>query len=201
MIKAVILDLGGVYFTDGTTTAVKTISKKYNLKKESVEQFLRTSSELGSLYRKGLISADEFWNNAKKLTGIKASNNLLNKLYMESYTPIRGTIGIIRRLKEREIRIYFLSDNVRERVEYLQGKYKFMRYFIGGIFSHEVHMTKRDGKKIFRLALKKTREKPMDVVFVDDKESYVKTAKKIGMRAILFRNPKQLAAELKKLGV
>lgn len=73
MIRAVIFDLGGVYFTDGTDIAVERISKKYKIKKESAEKFLRTGSELGTLYRKGLISADEFWDRSKKLSGIVAA--------------------------------------------------------------------------------------------------------------------------------
>lgn len=108
---------------------------------------------------------------------------------------------ITKKLKKKGICLYFLSDNVKERIEYLQGKYKFMRYFAGGIFSHEVHMTKREGTKIFRLALKMVKEKPENVIFIDDKKLYVETAKKIGMNAIHFSSPEQLEGELKKFGL
>ena len=37
MIKSVIFDLGGVYFTDGTKIAIKKISEKYNLNLKAVQ--------------------------------------------------------------------------------------------------------------------------------------------------------------------
>jgi len=68
-------------------------------------------------------------------------------------------------------------------------------------FPHEVHKTKKDGIDVFKLALKKAGEKPEHIVFIDDREGYVKTAKKLRMKAVHFKNPRQLSKELKKLGL
>jgi len=135
MVKALIFDLGGVYFADGTTLAIKNISKKYNVRPDLVEQFLRTGSELGALYRRGEITMEEFWNRAKRLANIKADNNDLNEMWIKSYVPIKGTVEIVKRLKRKGIKLYFLSDNAKERVEYLQRKYNFLKDFVDGIFS------------------------------------------------------------------
>ena len=201
MITTIIFDLGGVYFTDGTRIAVEKISKKYNLQPEAVGQIFKTGSELGTLYRRGEITVDEFWNKVKDLLGIEADNKDLNKMWVESYELIEGTIEIIKQLKEKGIKLYFLSDNVKERSELLQEKYNFLENFIDGIFSHKAHKTKLDGADVFKLALEKTEEKPENVVYVDDKEEYVETAKKLGMNVIWFKNPEQLKEELKKLGL
>lgn len=55
-----------------------------------------------------------------------------------------------------------------------------------------------DGTKIFELSLKQTKEKPEYVFFIDDNEEHVKTAKKLRMNVIHFKNSKQLKTELKK---
>lgn len=201
MIKSVIFDLGGVYFTDGTKLAIEKISNKYNLPIESVRNALDVDTELGTAYRKGEITAEEFWNKVKKILGIEANNNDLNKIWVGSYELIKGTVEIIKRLKNSGIKLYFLSDNVKERVEHTQKKFNFLKDFIDGIFSYEVHSTKGEGINIFRLALSKTGENPKNVFYVDDKEKYAETAKKLGMNAICFKSPKQLEEELKNLKV
>ena len=201
MIKSAIFDLGGVYFTDGARIAIGKISRKFNLHPEFVEKALEFNSELGMLYRKGEITAEEFWDRAKKFLGIDADNDYLNKIWMGSYKPIRGTIEIIKQLKKRNIKLFLLSDNVKERTEYLQAKYNFLEDFIDSIFSYEVHKMKSDGTAIFKLAIDKTGDKPENIVFIDDKEEFVKTAKKAGMNVIRFKNPKQLEEEFKNLGI
>ncbi len=200
-IKAAIFDLSGVYFTDGRKIGTERISKKYKLPLESVEQVLRTGTELGGLYRRGKITAEEFWKRAVKFWKIKADPEELSRLWNESYAPIDDTIKIIRSLKKKGIRLYFLSDNTKERSEYLQARYNFLSDFEGGIFSYEVHMTKKDGTAAFQLALEKTNEKAENVVMIDDREEYVKTAKKVFPHVILFRNPEQIREELEKLGL
>lgn len=201
MIQSIIFDLGGVYFTDGARIAIGKISHKFNLRPELVENALEFNTELGMLYRKGEITAEEFWDIAKKLLGIDADNNYLNRIWMNSYKPILGTIGIIKQLKKKGIKLFFLSDNVEERTEYLQAKYNFLENFIDGIFSYETHKMKSDGTDIFKLAIDKTGDKPEDIIFIDDKEEFVETAKKVGMKAIYFKNPEQLEEELKDIKV
>ena len=50
MIKTIIFDLGGVYFTDGTQRAIDIISKEYNLNKDEVANVFK--GEIGTKYRK-----------------------------------------------------------------------------------------------------------------------------------------------------
>ncbi len=107
MIKSAIFDLGGVYFTDGTKIAMKAISEKYNLSFESVQEILKTGSDLSNLYRKGEITFNEFWKKVKNVMKIDADNNELNKLWLESYKPIPGTVDIIKRLKGKGIKLYY----------------------------------------------------------------------------------------------
>ena len=64
MIKTIIFDLGGVYFTDGTSKAIKIISEKFGLNREIVSDVFK--GEIGTKYRKSEISHEEFWKLAKK---------------------------------------------------------------------------------------------------------------------------------------
>ena len=200
MIKAIIFDLGGVYFTEGMSIAAKKISSKFNVPEEMIRKSLSSRREVGALYRKGEITAEEFWSRVTKEWGITADYDELTEIWANSY-EITDTATIVKRLKNAGIRPFFLSDSIKERVEYLQKKYNFLENFIGGVFSYEVHKTKVDREDSFRMALAKTGERAENVVFVDDKEDFVETARKIGMQAVHFKNPEQLEKELKAFGL
>ncbi len=64
MIKTVICDLGGVYFTDGSARAIERISAAYDIAADRVSDVLM--GDLGSRYRFGEISVAEFWDGAKQ---------------------------------------------------------------------------------------------------------------------------------------
>ena len=199
MIKAIVFDLGGVYFTDGTSKAVKKVSQKYDLNSQEVSSFFGTKNKIGRLYRQGMISSLQFWQAFQKYFKIKVNKNDIIKQWILSYKPIRGNLDLLRKLRKKGLKIYFLSDNVKERSQILQGKYNFLKDFDSGVFSHEAGITKKDGSKIFKLVLRKTGNNPKEVIFIDDKEDYVKTARELGMNAVHYKNVKQLEKELKVL--
>jgi putative hydrolase of the HAD superfamily len=87
--------------------------------------------------------------------------------------------------------LYYLSDNVKERVDALDAKFYFMKLFKGGIFSHEVGVRKPN-PKIYEFALTKSGSQPEQTIFIDDKQMMLEPAKKIGMRTILFTTPEDL---------
>lgn len=196
MIKTIIFDLGGVYFTDGTKQAIEVISEKYNLDPEKVKAVLK--GELGTKYRIDEITADTFWEEAKKYWNIKASSAELAQIWLDGYKPIEGTIDIVKRLKEKGYELLFLSDNVKERVGYLQEKYNFLSYFKDGVFSH-IAKTRKPDPKIYLLALEKSSNPIEDCLYIDDNLKLVESAEKLGMKGVQFINPDQLESELKTL--
>ena len=70
MIKTVICDLGGVYFTDGSSTAIEQIAATYQIPEENVRSVLM--GDLGTEYRTGEITADQFWDRARAYWGLAA---------------------------------------------------------------------------------------------------------------------------------
>ena len=198
MIKAVIFDLGGVYFTDGVKKLRKVLSSKYNITEESAREVLE--GRLGTDYRIGKITPEEFWAGAKKTWKINESSIKLAQMWIKSYKPVKSTINLIKRLRNANYELLFLSDNAPDRVEYLQSKYRFIEKFDDGVFSHIANVRKPD-MKIYKMVLKKTPSLPNECIYIDDKLRFLEPAKKLGMKTIAFKNPKHLEAELKKLGI
>lgn len=196
MIRTIIFDLGGVYFEDGATRFVQKIVKEFHVPEEQAWDVIW--GELGHQYRRGEITSEEFWREAKMRWGIDIDTEHLSKMWIELYKPIEGTVKIVSGLRKGGYELFFSSDNIQERVNYLQSQYHFMHHFDGGVFSHLLGTRKPD-VKMYTAVLEKTSSQPSQCVFIDNKEVNLAPARKLGMQAILFKDPAQLTEDLQKL--
>ena len=198
MSKTVIFDIGGVYFCDGTQIAIGSIASRYKLKPGMVANIL--NGDAGEKYRTGMITAEEFWNQARQHLNIDGSPEELSAMWYQSYQPDAGTIRIIGRLRKAGHQILYLSNNTGERVAYLNRRYGFLDKFDDGIFSHLVKRKKPD-PVIYQLILAKASHAAGACVYIDDKPHFLKPAQDLGMTVIAFKNSSQLADELKALSL
>ena len=88
-----------------------------------------------------------------------------------------------------------LSDNVPERVDFLQKKYHFLDLFDDVVLSCEVNL-KKTSDEIFNLALSRINVKPEEAIFVDDREVNLKVASELGIKSILYTSIENLQKEL-----
>lgn len=197
MVKAIIFDLGGVLFTNGTAGFVKKITMRCGRDESMVRDVL--DGALGSLYREAKISREEFWRRAIEALGLREKMELLESEWIASYELIEGTKKIVETLA-RTYKVYFLSDNVRERVEQLEQKHHFLSLFSGGIFSHEVGIRKPD-PRLYRMILDLAHTDPTEAIYIDDKPHLLSPAQALGMKTLVFTTPEQLREDLKTLGI
>lgn len=192
-----LFDLGGVVFENGTKLFITELAETYNLGREFVSGVI--NGEAGNNYREGKMSRDDYWKAVTKELGIKADIDALEEAWISKYNLIEETKEIIDELK-KQYKLYYLSDNVRERVEKISTKHNFLEWFEGGIFSHEVGARKPQ-PEVYKAALEKIGVPPEEIVFIDDKEENLSPAEELGMNVLLFTDPHQLREDLIKLGV
>lgn len=197
MIKVIIFDLGGVLFTNGTKKFIQDISNKYNLDIELIKEII--DGEVGSQYREAKITRDEFWKIVLEKLNISEGIDNLEKQWISGYELIEGTKEIILELAKK-YRVYYLSDNVKERVDKINNKYNFLQWFEDGIFSHDVGVRKPN-PEIYRYILRKAQVSPNEAVFIDDKLSALKPAQEMGITTILFETPEKLREKLVEIGI
>lgn len=200
MIRTIIFDLGGVYFTDGSKLAVGIISEKYNIPEEKVSAVINSPTGIGIDYRTGKITAHEFWKKAKEIWGAIIDEKEVAQIWHDAYKPIPRMPELIDELREKGYRLIFLANLPKERGDYLDKKYKFIGKFHDGVFSYTAKARKPD-PKIYELALEKASNPAEECLFIDDKHHYLKPAEEFGIKTILFENPKKLREDLKKIGV
>lgn len=192
MIKVIIFDLGGVLFTNGTKQFIEMVSQGYGVEKEKIKEVM--DGELGSLYREAKITRDEFWQKVIAALGIQANSDELEKAWIHGYELIEGTKDLVQELAKK-YKVYFLSDNVKERIDYISKRYNFLDWFEGGVFSHEVGIRKPN-PQIYKLVLEKAQVNADEAVFIDDKPSLLIPAKEIGMLTFAFESPEKLREDM-----
>lgn len=197
MIKTIIFDLGGVLFTNGTKKLVEFVSNEYKIDKAKVQAVM--DGEIGRKYREAKVDRHEFWDHFLHELNIQADPDFLEDKWTMGFELIGDTRDIVTELSEK-YPVYFLSDNVRTRVEKIQERYGFLDWFEGGIFSHEVGM-KKPHPLLYKLILEKAQAKAEETIFIDDKPVCLPPAAELGMTTILFENPQQLRATLESLGI
>jgi len=197
MITTIIFDLGGVLFTNGTKKLVSFVANEYGLSKEKVQTVM--DGEIGRKYREAKVDRHEFWSHFLKELDIQADPDFLEEKWTMGFELISDTRDIVSELSEK-YPVYFLSDNVRTRVDKIQERYGFLDWFEGGIFSHEVGM-KKPHPLLYKLILEKAQAKAEETIFVDDKSECLVPAAELGMTTILFESPQQLRDTLTALGV
>jgi FMN phosphatase YigB (HAD superfamily) len=201
MINVIIFDLGGVYFTDGTSIAIEKASKLLTRKKATY--IFKGRDAL--LYRRGTINRKEFWKRiGKYLNTDEKTCDKLEEIWHSSYELNKGMKQLVRRLRKK-YKVIVFSGITKEKTEYLDKKYKFKREFDMPFFSFKYGFEKTDAKNcvvmLKKIMLKKLKIKPEKYVLIDDKEKFIEQSKRSGINAILFRNITQLKRDLIKLGV
>lgn len=198
MIQAIIFDLGGVVFTNGTKRFSEHLAEKYQVDVEKAKAIL-DKSDIGNAYRTGKMTRDEFWDAVKKELQLTEHTDVLEQKWIDVYIVIEETKEIVQNLAKK-YKVYFLSDNVKERVGAIDKKYNFKSWFHGGVFSHEVGIRKPH-PDIYKIALEKTGLPEEEVLFIDDKANNLIPAKELGMQTLLFETPEKLQKDLQMLEI
>ena len=104
-------------------------------------------------------------------------------------------IPLIDSIKERGYRVVYLSNMSEHVIASNPRAFDFTDHMDGGIYSYEVHYIKPE-KEIYEKLFEKYSLKPEECLFIDDIPANVAEAKRLGMKAIRYMDPEQLAANI-----
>lgn len=118
----------------------------------------------------------------------------------ECITPLDYADTWVKYLKEQGYHLYILSNYGHHMLDGTRHMMGFLKYMDGVVFSCDVQQIKPD-RDIYETLINRYNLKPERCVFMDDREENCETAGRLGIHAIPFKNLKQAAADLEKLGV
>lgn len=192
-----VFDLSGVFFNKGLTLSIERISKKYNMDPKKVRFVLNES--FAEEYRTGQIDDNIFWQKAAKELNTNYIDDI-KKIFFEAYQIQEETTELIKELKDRGIKVAYLSNSPKDRSVYLDKKYGFLSMFDFGMFSWEAHVRK-PAREIYQKFLDKFNLNPEDILYIDDMGENLLIPKDLGMKTLLFVSGEKLIADLQELKI
>ena len=198
-LRAVLFDLGGVIVRTEYQAPRQHLAERFGMDYDDMDRIVFGGGASGSAARAtlGEISEDEHWLNVMKVLKRPASE--CERIRAEFYAGDvidRALLDFLRSIKPKYktglisnawsgLRNYILREKFDDAFEYM-------------IISAEVGVAKPD-PKIFQIALEQLQVKPNEAVFVDDFIENIEACKKIGMKAILFKDPESALKQVKAL--
>ncbi|MGI4776210.1 MAG: HAD family hydrolase [Janthinobacterium lividum] len=150
---------------------------------------------LGKLTEQEAINkyAEQFDIDADKMT------SFMNEVKKQQ-TPIIGSLELLQKLDKSGIKLYSITDNIKEIIQYHLKNSDFPRYFKDIIISADIGVLKPDSK-IYQYLLDKHALEPSECVFIDDLIVNVEGAISAGMYSFQFTNMDACEQQLIALGV
>ena len=186
-IRAVIMDLIGVYFNDPRREIMKAISD-YTRKSLGEVSHVFTRSNLNTALKTGSLTFEEYVDLASHAIDYKG--NLYNELQWEDvwfgkYKPRDGIEDLVDEVREKGRKVVSLSDNFRELVHHMDGIHQFTRHFDTCVWSYDsnVHVRK-PSRKIYVASIEAAGCEGYQTVFLDDNVTNCHAARGLGMNAV-----------------
>jgi len=201
MVKIIIFDLGSVVLTGDWHH----ISKKF--REDMRNEFGTTEEDYEKGYQSiwrdfniGKMIEEEFWNSFFEITDAKnRSVDKAKEIWRRYHHFLENMQKLVKKLKEN-YKVVALSNIPKEFLDFKREKFNLDSLFEIIVASGYVGQEKPN-KEIFSIILEKLDAKPMECLFIDDKEININTATGMGMNAILFKGQSDLEKALKKIGI
>lgn len=127
----------------------------------------------------------------------------IRRVMRDSYKTIvlrPYALSWVKYLRKQGYRLFVLSNYSKGMMDRTRSRLEFLPYMDGAIFSYEVKLLKPE-LEIYRELLERYQLDPKSCVFIDDREENCRGAENAGMHSVCFRDFKQAAADLERLGV
>jgi putative hydrolase of the HAD superfamily len=188
-VKNIVFDLGGVlidwrpceYLVESFPEDVAKVLEREIFKHEDWKKMDR-----------GTLPENDLWEKKKKeLSEYREYVEKLEREVPKLLKPIEENVKLLSILKEKNFKLYVLSNYGKIYFEMVRRRYRFFDFFDGMVISSHVGFIKPE-KEIYLELIRKYKITPKESLFIDDTPENVKTAREIGFRAVRLEKPSKL---------
>jgi HAD superfamily hydrolase (TIGR01509 family) len=199
MIKTVVIDLGGVLFSEGKSIALDNLASRHGYDRTLVGAILSSPQSIS--LRKGLMSDEDFWQWVQQQLPLNYDSRLIQQEWYDGYILDPDVYELIASLRKKYSIIAF-SGNIKSRIDFLEAKYRFRHLFDIEVYSFDFHLTKPE-REFVEVMIEKAGVRPEEIVYIDDNDSYAKPARELGVNVIIYcrGESSQLRQELRRYGL
>ena len=196
MIKAIVYDFDGMVFEE-PHFYTEELEIKYGI---PLKESLFSDDPRYLDCKKGKITLNQFLKNYyekwRKYPKYQLRFEEAKKEWFEFAKINEEIIKIAKRLKGQGIVNLILTNNTRERIEYLDKKHQLSKIF-GIIGSYDLGILKPH-PAFYKILKEKFKLKPEEILCFDNKEKNIKGLKKLGFKAVIYKRVGDFKSELKK---
>ncbi len=157
-------------------------------------------------FRRWEINEEKFWKIFSKNIHLPIHKDSLKLFHIpvKTYANVyKSTISLVSKLQKLGCKSVILSDDIEPQCVKINEQWRY-NYFDDVIISCDIWISKHDDKinnttKIFRYALKKYKLQPEEAIFVDDIEANCDQAKKLWIKTVVAKSPRQTVRDIKKI--
>ena len=198
-IKYIIFDFGGVMVREGLGAARRIYKEKTGVDIEKI--WYSDVRPKWKALEKSEIADGDFWKALEQI--VKQKDPTFNvdefkEIMFRNQIYQQEVVKLILQLRAKGYVTALLTNNVKEWIEEWDRKDPLNQYFDVIVSSHEVKEIKPE-PRIYQITLERLGAKPEECVFIDDKEKNIETARKLGMKGIVFKTDNQMRRELSEL--
>jgi 2-haloacid dehalogenase len=193
-VKAVVFDLGGVLIDWDP----RYLYRKLLADEAAVEEFLATvcTPEWNAEQDRGRPFAE----GVAELVERHPAHAAAIAAYAERWEEmlggvIPGTVELLAELRAAGMPLYALTNWSAETFGVARERFELLAWFDGVVVSGEERLIKPD-PRFFRLLLERFGLAPESTFYVDDSAANVEAARRLGLDAVRFSDPRQLRREL-----
>jgi len=184
-ISAICFDLGKVLLDFDKQAMLVRIAKKSPLTPAEMTSLL-LKDEHSLVYEKGDITSAKYFSYLKKLLRYRGTAKELRACYSEIFTPLSDHIALAAQLAPHYL-LAIISNTNDAHIVHAETAYSFFSLFHARIYSHEIRAMKPQ-REIYDAALIALGGiDPLEALFIDDIETNVLAASKLGWQTIHLR--------------
>ena len=199
-VRAVILDYGEVLCFLPIPEAIARMARIFRIDPAS---FMPIYTESRGPYDRGDLLAEKYWHAFASKAGVTLDGNMIENLRrwdVEMWSRANDPmIRWLENLRFAGLRTAILSNMQADMVAHVRRNFPWLKHFDHQIFSADVRRIKPE-PAIFEYSLNALKLPASEVLFVDDREVNLASARAAGMRGIRFQSVNQLRDDLHALG-
>lgn len=193
MIKAMLLDLDGIVIRPRHKYFSEKFSEEYGIPLSEILPFFKEEYKKAA---RGEVSIRNVLPEYLNKWGWKKSLDEFLQYWFESERTLDvNVLNVVKELRERGIKVYFASDNEKERANYVLETLGLKNDFDGAFFSFELGFTKSESE-FFKKILKSLNLKAKDMEYWDDDLKNVEVANAVGVKGKLYKNFEEFEKEV-----
>ena len=177
----IIFDVFGVLLSKGFNSSAQSLS---NILGKRIEEIKPVYERWEIPFDLGSLSEERFWQHLQQDLNTNVNGELLNKVVLDSYYPLKGAIELLQKYSNLTD-VYLLSNTRREWFEYLDNKYNITKFVKKAFLSYQSGLLKPD-LECYLYVIRELGVQPNRIIFLDDSEENVHAALSLGIKAHQF---------------